>query len=259
MSNVKSRLETISREGYDFRIGDFISQGFTIFGKNAAMFIGFLMVSIVISIVLKAMPYLGDLISFVTSGAFGAGYFIVAHKTYRNDYTDFSHFFDGFKDWLPLFLNTLLVTAMLLIELIPAIIFFAKNYGFGSGFNFQDPEELRDLIENFGGLYVGLYVISILLLSLFVIYSSLFIVFDKMNVFDALGASAKIVSKSLFGHIIFMLVWMMIILVSCIPLFLGLLATVPAFYCSIYYAWQDITRYENEEINNDDLMDHLID
>jgi hypothetical protein len=40
---------------------------------------------------------------------------------------------------------------------------------------------------------------------------------------------------------------------------LGLVVTVPAFYCSIYYAWQDITRYENEEINNDDLMDHLID
>jgi hypothetical protein len=223
------------------------------------MFIGFLMVSIVISIVCKAMPYLGDLISFLTSGALGAGYFIVAHKTYRNEYTDFSNFFDGFKDWLQLFLNTLLTIAILLVGLLPAIIFFAKNYGFGSGFNFQDPEELRDLIQNFGGLYFGLYGIVIILIALLVIYSSLFIVFDKMNVFEAIGASAKIVSKRLLGHFLFMFAWSMILFISCIPLFLGLLATVPAFYCSIYYAWQDITRYENDDISNDDLMDHLID
>jgi uncharacterized membrane protein len=258
MSKVKSRLESISREGFDFRIGEFISQGFTIFGKNAAMFVGFLMLSTVVAVLSKSMIYIGDLASFITNGAWGAGYFIVAHKTYRNQNADFSNFFDGFKNFLPLFLNTLLVSALFLVGLIPALVFFAKNYGFGTGFNFQNPDELSELVQNFGLLYAGLYIVAMLLLSLFVIYSSLFIVFDKMNVFDALGSSAKIVYKSLFSHIIFVFIWLLILMVSCIPLFLGLFATIPAFYCSIYYAWQDITRFEDNEISNDDLMDHLI-
>lgn len=259
MSNVQSRLDSVKRDGYDFQIGDFISKGFSIFGKNAAMFIGFLMVSVVISIVLRFIPLLGQLVSFVISGAMGAGYFIVAHKTYRNEQAEFSNFFDGFKDWVQLFLNTLIVTFIVLIGFLPAIIFFVKSYGFdSSAIDLQDPEAISDLIKGFGVLYIFLYALAIMLFSVFVIYAALFIVFDKMTAWDAIVASVKTVSQSIFSHIIFLIVWIIILIVSALPLLLGLLATVPAFYCSIYYAWQDITRYNDDNEVEDDLLNHLI-
>jgi hypothetical protein len=259
MSNVQSRLETAKREGYNFRIGDFISQGFTIFGKNAAMFIGFLLVSIVISIVLRFIPLLGQLVSFVISGALGAGYFIVAHQTFKNEHTEFSNFFDGFKDWVQLFLNSLIVTFMIVLGLLPAIVFFIKSYGLDlSSIDLQDPEAISDLIKGFGVLYIFLYFLAIILLAIFIIYSALFIVFDKMNAWDAIVASAKIVSQNIFSHIIFFMAWIFIFIISAIPIGLGLLVTVPAFYCSIYYAWQEITRYNDDREIDDDLLNHLI-
>jgi hypothetical protein len=259
MSNVRSRLEAVKREGYSFRLGEYISQGFTIFGKNAAMFIGFALVSLLITLILRFIPYLGQLVSFCISGALGAGYFIVAHKTYRNEYADFSNFFDGFKDWLQIFLNTLIVTALLVVGLLPPIIFFFKNYGLDGDFSFQDSENISEFVQNFGLAYILLFFLVVIILSLLVMYAVLFIVFDKLNVVDALVWSAKIVVQNLLLHFIFVIIWGLIVAVSCIPLLLGLVVTVPAFYCSIYYAWQDITRHENEELNNDDLMDHLID
>jgi hypothetical protein len=259
MSNVQSRLESVKRDGYDFRIGDFISQGFTIFGKNAAMFIGYLLVSLVISMVLRFIPFLGQLASFVISGALGAGYFIVAHKTYKNEHTEFSNFFDGFKDWVQLFLNTLIVTIMILIGLLPVIFFFFKNYGFdSSNLDFKDPEAISDLIKGLGVSYIFIYVLAIMLLSVFIIYSTLFIVFDKMTAWDAILASVKTVAQNIFSHIMFIIVWIVIFIISVIPIGLGLLVTVPAFYCSIYYAWQQITLFNDDKEIEDDLMNHLI-
>lgn len=260
MSNVQSRLETVKRDGYDFRIGDFISQGFTIFGKNAAMFIGFLLVSIVISIVLRFIPILGQLASFVISGALGAGYFIVAHKTFKNEHTEFSNFFDGFKDWVQLFLNSLIVTIMIVIGLLPVIFFFVKNIGFdSSNLDLQDPEAISDLIKGLGVSYIFIYILTIMLLSVFIIYSALFIVFDKMTAWDAIMASTKVVSQNIFSHIAFLILWIVIFIISVIPIGLGLLVTVPAFYCSIYYAWQEITRFNEDREIEDDLLNHLID
>jgi hypothetical protein len=261
MSNVQNRLENIKRDGYDFRMGEFISQGFTIFGKNAGMFIGFLLVSITISIILSFIPLLGQLVSIVISGAMSAGYFIVAHKTYKNDYSSFSNFFDGFQDLGQLFLNTLIMILIYVIGCIPIIIFFVKNFASGdSSLDFDDPESVADLIRAFGGLYILLYALGIILLSIFVIYTILFIVFDKMTAFNAIGASMTTVSKNIFSHIGFLILWLIILMISAIPIFLGLLVTVPAFYCSIYYAWQEITRYnDNEEEDADGLLNHLID
>ena len=40
MSNVQSRLQSIDQNGYNFKLGDYISGSFNLFGRNAGLFIG---------------------------------------------------------------------------------------------------------------------------------------------------------------------------------------------------------------------------
>ena len=101
------RVEAILNRGYSFELSQYISKGFNIFNRNAGLFIGYLLVYFAISIGLSLIPILGQLASVVISGALMAGYFIVADKTEKGEYVEFSNFFDGFKSLTPLFLSTL--------------------------------------------------------------------------------------------------------------------------------------------------------
>jgi uncharacterized membrane protein len=92
------------------------------------------------------------------------------------------------------------------------------------------------------------------------IYTPLFIYFDKMDAVEAMKASRKIVTRHFFEHLAFFIVWIFIIGISALPLGLGLLVTMPALNCAMYYAWADITNYYKEDMTDtsDDLLRHLI-
>lgn len=255
MTQNPNRLETVLSNGYNFQLSQYISKGFNIFGKNAGMFIGYLLVYFAISIGLSIIPILGQLASLVISGALLAGYYIVADKTERGEHVEFSNFFDGFKSLTPLFIGTLLLIVMAIALMIPFFIIVVFKFGIeslsGDG-SFPDFGILDFIV-------IAAVFIGILYISVSFIYMTLFIVFDKMDAWAAMMASRKIVEKNFILHVLFFIVWGFIIMLSALPLGLGLLATIPAFYCSIYAAWADITDFYNEPSEEDDIMRHLID
>lgn len=255
MSQNPNRLETVLSNGYNFQLSQYISKGFNIFGKNAGMFIGYLLVYFAISIGLSIIPILGQLASLVISGALLAGYYIVADKTERGEHVEFSNFFDGFKSLTPLFIGTLLLIVMAIALMIPFFIIVFFKFGIeslsGDG-SFPDFGILDFIV-------IAAVFIGVLYISVSFIYMTLFIVFDKMDAWAAMMASRKIVEKNFILHVLFFIVWGFIIMLSALPFGLGLLATIPAFYCSVYAAWADITDFYNEPSEEDDIMRHLID
>ena len=258
MKNVESRLEKIYENGYEFRLMDYINRGFNIFGKNAAFFIGFFIIQICVSLFLGVIPIAGQLVSSLISGALTAGYFIVADKIDRNEYVEFSAFFDGFKLFLPLLLSSLITFALVIVAFIPLIIYFFTILRITE---MPSTMEIPFIVKNMNYSIIIGYMFLVGLIALMFSYAPLFIVFDKMGVVEANIASVKIAFKN-FGYLaLFLFLWMCILGISAIPCGLGLLATVPAFYCSIYAAWSDITGYnpdENDE-ESDDILRHLID
>jgi uncharacterized membrane protein len=261
MSNLQSRLNSISQNGYNFKLSDYISQGFNVFSKNAGLFVIFICANLAISIILGIIPLLGQLVSFLISSALIAGFYIVADKTYNNENVSFSNFFDGFNAWAQLFLTSLLSGLLIILAILPAIFYLIITIGF-SGLT-----EIGDISESPLGVLtsVNIFIVFILfflgaLVGLLFIYAPLFVYFEELSAWDAIVASAKIVSKNIFMHLIFGIVWAFIMLISVIPLGLGLLATVPAYFCSVYVAWRDITGYSTEDVaDDDDILRHLID
>ncbi len=261
MSNLQSRLDSISQNGYNFKLGNYISQGFNILGKNAGLFVIYFCVCIVIYIVLGAIPLLGSLVSFLISSSLVAGFYIVAGKTFNNENATFANFFDGFNVWAQLLLTSIIGGLLSVLAILPAMFYLIITIGFAG------LTEINDFSDSPLGVLTGanLFIVFILfflgaMVSLLFIYAPLFVYFEKLSAWDAIVASAKVVSKNIFMHILFGIAWFFIMVVSVIPLGLGLLAAIPAYFCSVYAAWNDITGYTKEEIDDEnDILRHLID
>ena len=260
MSNVQSRLESVSQNGYNYRLGDYISQGFSLFGKNAGMFIGYVVIYSVISFGLAIIPLLGQITSLLISSTLTAGFYIVAHQTFENKHTEFSNFFDGFKQWSQLFVVGLLGALLVILAMIPAIVYIISAIGFSG---LAEAGEYDGALSLMAGVNLLIFFILILfgaIVAILFVYAPLFVLFDNLSPVDAIKASAKVVSKNILMHVLFGIVWGIILFISVLPLFLGLLVTVPAYFCSIYAAWRDITKYNSEDAKDDDeILRHLID
>jgi hypothetical protein len=255
MNQNSDRLEAVINDGYDFKFGEYISKGFNIFSRNAGLFVGYLFVYFAISLGLGIIPILGQLISFMISGALIAGFYVVADKTERGEYVQFSNFFDGFQSWAPLFVGAVLQVLLFLGFLIPFIFYFATKFGFAA---FVDGEKPSIAAADFA--IFGLLFLVLTYLGLAFIYMPFFVIFDKMEAWEAMKMSKKIVDQHIFMHILFFFVLGFIMIIGVLPLLLGLIVTIPATICALYAAWADITRYhEDVKENDDELLRHLID
>ncbi len=98
MNFPSSRLQRILAEApVQFRMGDYISQGFKLMNDNFGMLIGFVLVSTVISFLCQSMPYVGLFLSMAITPVLSVGYSQVDYMVSRGHKPDFREFFKGFS------------------------------------------------------------------------------------------------------------------------------------------------------------------
>ena len=200
-------LEGLLQRSYTVKIGDYISSGFETFKKNAGAFIGFTIVLLLINLVLaqinKSASPVGSLISLLISGPLNAGFLIVAFKVLRNRETTFGDFFRGFNNYLPLFL----------VSLVSGVLI---------------------------GLGFVLLIIPGIYLAVAYTFALPLVLDKKMNFWDAMEFSRKLISKNWFSFFGFVLVLVLINFAGALLLGLGLLVTIPLSVGAIAAAYADI-------------------
>lgn len=202
-----NNLEGLLQKSYTVKIGEYVSSGWETFKKNAGGFIGFTVVLFIINIALakineSASP-VGSLISLLISGPLNAGFLIVAFKVLRHRETAFGDFFRGFNNYLPLFL----------VSLVSGVLI-------GLGF----------LLLIIPGIYLAVaYTFALPL-----------VLDKKMNFWDAMEFSRKLISKNWFSFFGFAFVLVLINFAGALLLGLGLLVTIPLSVGAIAAAYADI-------------------
>ncbi len=145
--------------------------------------------------------------SLLVSGPLTAGFYIVANKISKGEPYEFGTFFKGFDFFVPLLLWTLI-----------------------------------------GGIFIalGLVVLIVPGIYLAVAYTfvPLFIVFGKIEFWDGMEFSRKLVTKKWWNIFGFVLLLMLINMVGALAFLVGLLFTIPLSYCAIYVAFEDIVGTE---------------
>ncbi|ABL66151.1 DUF2189 domain-containing protein [Chlorobium phaeobacteroides] len=190
-------------EGYQVNISDYVRQGWEMFQKNIGEFIGFTLVVFVISALSARMNAFGSIIFSALAASLYAGYSIVAFKRLIGQEIQFSDFFKGFNYFLPLFLA-----------------------GLASG-----------LLVSLG---IVLLVIPGIYLAVSYVFVTFLIIDHRMDFWQAMEISRKIITKEWFAVFGLALALFAINLLGVLALGVGLLVSAPVTACAAAIAYKDI-------------------
>ena len=184
-------------------MGEYIERGWEIVKKNLGLLILYtLLLSVAISVV-SVIPVLGVLAIIVVAPSLVGGYLIFIHRSEKGEHTEFNLFFKGFDFLLPLFLGAFI-----------------------------------------GGILVGignlLLIIPGIYLSVAYTFSSYLIIFYKLDFWNALETSRKIITKRWWSFFLFSIVIVAINLAGVLALGVGVLITIPLSIAATYAAYDDI-------------------
>ncbi len=145
--------------------------------------------------------------SLLVSGPLTAGFYIVANKISKGEPYEFGTFFKGFDFFIPLLLWTLI-----------------------------------------GGIFIALGLVALIVPGIYLAvaytFVPLFIVFGKIEFWDGMEFSRKLVTKKWWDIFGFVLLLILINMAGALAFLVGLLFTIPLTYCAIYVAFEDIVGTE---------------
>lgn len=232
--------------GEEFQLSRYLREGFELFKKSPGLFVGFFVMAIIILVVCNIIPLIGQIANILINQTLFAGFFYVGDKLYKNENAELSDFFAGFQKIAAFIVYSLLmytvVIALAIILVGTTIVPLIMNSESASvsGLSFLS-------VLLFAGLAISIYLLMI--------YVPCYILFHHHNAITAIKSSFNLVKTYFFEHLLMMLTFLGLFIISIIPLGLGLLVIVPVMFLTIYSAWKHLTRYEDDGMA---VEDHII-
>ena len=259
--NLTEKVQLLTANGYEFKFGKYLSDGFDYFKAQAGYFIGFFVTSLLMVLVAGFIPVVGTIASQILSLTLLVGYFIVCRNIKHGHTVSFDDFFKGFSSIGQISIIQLILFGFSLLLLMPLLIFgFTVLFsGILSGVrnnSFNDnisPQELFELFSVDG--LIPLFIITVLLLMFMqTIYSFAAVNthFFKASAWESMEASRKVIQTKFFHFFGLIIVIALINLLGVLCLFVGLLVTVPMSYTIMYAAFDDIMEPDDEN----ELVEH---
>lgn len=165
-----SQFNDLITDGYQVRIGDYFRRGWAVFLSYLGGFIGYsLLYNLIVSfLVVLSIIGIGAIALMLIGGPLMAGFYIVAFKKMKDQPVEFGDFFSGFKYFAPLFLFFLV-----------------------------------------GGIFISLGTLLLIIPGIYLAVGYIFavplIVNRKMEFWDAMETSRKVVTKKWFSVFGFLL------------------------------------------------------
>jgi hypothetical protein len=264
MSNLPTNIQKALDQGYEFRLGEYISAGINIVQRNIGLFIAFTLVFFVLNMAASIIPIVGPLGFAMISPALLIGIAIAAHKIVNNQGLEFGDFFNGMQRIGDFFMVVLITIGLALLLVGPGLLMmFAPLLS-----NLDEFSSLSD-VETFGEViatlttssffWLGLFLIlaGSIYLSVSLIWAPYFVWFYNMRAWDAVQASRKLAAKQWFMTFIFLIVIGLLGAVGLLLFCVGILFTYPAAMCAQYAAFADITGLNDVQDNEPDIIEHF--
>ncbi|NTU53240.1 MAG: hypothetical protein HGA97_05995 [Chlorobiaceae bacterium] len=203
-------FDRLTGENYHLNSSGYIRKGWEMFQEHIGEFIGFTLIVFAVSIVSSKLESLGSLLFSSLAAPLYAGYTIAAFRILSGQTLQFSDFFKGFNYFLPLFLGSL-----------------ASGILVGIGF----------VLLIIPGIYlaIGYMLTTFLIIDL------------RMEFWQAMETSRKIITKNWFSFFGFALLLFLVNVLGIIALGVGLLVSIPVTSCAVAIAYQEIVGLYAEE------------
>lgn len=253
---IMKQSQQLINDDYNFQMGRYMEEGWSIFKKAAGSFIGFTVVYFIIYFIISIIPFI-NLFAMFVAPVLIAGIFIFCRNMIYNR-EEFRNFFEGFNFFgkivlfqLVLFLFfipfLILVSAVFPADIIPELI--SGEY---------DPEWLAEDIaqsfENNSGLVALIYLVFLAgILYLYTSYSlTLPLIVDaKMSFWEAMETSRKVVGEKFLSFLGMYIVLGLLLMVGTIfTCGLGLLVLLPYLNTVIFATYDDIFKTDHDNLES---------
>lgn len=188
---------------YQVKTSEYINEAWNIFKGNASTFILAIVVVLLVNILLSVIPILGQLASIVIGPVLGAGLYWMAYKASIGEKPELADLKIGFDFVLPLVLYSIISGILISIGFVLLII-------------------------------PGIY------LAVSYLFVNLLIVNNRLDFWDAMETSRKVVTNNWFSVFFFGLSLFLIMLLGALALGVGLLVAIPVSIIAISVAYRDI-------------------
>lgn len=227
-------LQDVERRDYNFNIGENISRAWELVKANLPLSVGVTFVVLLVSQAPSIVPIIGPIASLVLMGPMYGGLYYFFFKMVRRQPLDFA---DGFKGFGPKFgqLVGAQLIPILLIDaiLVPAVVAGIALGAAAGGFHKDAPPFI---------------VFGLILLALpFLVYFGLSwmftvpLVMDKgIRFWDAMTVSRKAVGLHWGRVFLYVFVAGLINIVGILACGVGLLITLPIFFCAVVLLYENI-------------------
>ncbi|HKY01889.1 MAG TPA: BPSS1780 family membrane protein [Burkholderiales bacterium] len=227
-------------EGQSVGIGNgwtWITESWGLFRKAPGMWIGCLIAIFAMMIVLALIPIAGTFAMMLLYPVWGAGLMVACHALWNEEPMEFSHIFAGFKHR---FGALLALGAIGMVSGIAIAVIMAAVMGVGIGTFLGTAPPPTDMdMSRFAIAYLVALGLS-LPLYMAVWFAPALIMINDFGAIQAVKTSFMGCLKNILPFLLYSIVFFVILVISAIPLALGLLITMPMFVASIYTAYRDI-------------------
>jgi hypothetical protein len=236
---MSQKLQNHLANGYEVKIGDYISRGFEIFKANMGSYIGYFLLYILIIMVVSLIPILGSIGNLVLAPCLVFGFHLVSNQISEHKTVPaFSTFFNGFNSAGKLIVIALISGLFILVCMIPFFISFGVSVFSLIGKNNADM--FSSLLTSGALPLLGLGMLVFMYFGVSWAFAPFIAVFHNKEAWQAMETSRKLIGKNWFMIFLFLIVNALIASSGIILLGFGLLFTVPLSYCCLYAAYEDI-------------------
>ncbi len=265
MDFLPNNLQQALNEKREFRLGDYLQQGFDIAKQNFGGFIGYFFVYMIIIFALF-ITVLGIIPCMLMVPALSAGFFVVAHKIHNKQPYEFKDFFGAFSHWKNLLFVSILTGILVLMAALP---YYYYNFG---GLDIEglisamssenpDPAIISEIVkENSERTSIGvsyllqtpIYAINALFIS-----APFLVLFFNLSAIDAMKVSFNLGLKYFWWLILTNILLGLLAGLSILLCVVGVLFASAIVICTHYSMLADLTGLNNEN-TDDDITQHFI-
>jgi uncharacterized membrane protein len=205
-----AQFDKLIENGFEVNASDYVQKGWEMFTEHIGEFIGFTLIVLAASLASLKMGAFGSLLFSAVAAPLYAGYSIAAFRLITGKPFQFSDFFKGFNYFLPLFLAGL--ASGILVSVGMALL-----------------------------LLPGIYLAVGYMLTTFLVID------HRMEFWQAMETSRKIVTKNWFGFFVFALALFLVNLLGILALGVGIVVTIPVTSCAAAIAYKEIVGLNSAE------------
>ncbi|MEM8527034.1 MAG: hypothetical protein AAGG68_20510 [Bacteroidota bacterium] len=247
-------LERLATKGYQFYFSDYISKGIDIFKKDIGGFVGFTFLFFLMSSLASTIPFGSTLVTPVLM----AGLYVVCRNIISNQHHEFGEFFQGFNHFGQLILVALASVVLTIIFILPLGIGAISAVTMGGLFSDGYVIDSFSEISTISIIVILGIALPIIYLSIAWSWAPMFVVFYKMQFWEAMEASRRILSKNWWIFFAFTIITGIIAFMGIFGLLVGILFTFPAAMCMHYVAFAEVVGLHHDEEMNSSIEDHLV-